>query len=170
MNDLKSKAEFARMRGWHHSYVSKLLRAGVIVALADGRLDVAACDARIAEFRQRHDRRDVTTVTAAGSDKAPAPGSLQESRIRTERLRAELLQMDRDQRAGTLCLASEVRAAAFSSARRARDGMLAIADRLAPVLAAESDSVRVHSLLLGEIRMALHGLADSIEIEGEQKP
>ncbi len=58
--------------------------------------------------------------------------------------------------------ADEIEAVAFR-ARVVRDSLLDIPDRLAAVLAAESDSRKVHALLSAEIRQALEELTGGLE-------
>ena len=57
----------------------------------------------------------------------------------------------------------EVAAAAFNKARIARDALLSIADRLAPILAAQSDAAAIHAALSSEIRTALQELTGGPE-------
>ena len=48
-----TKAEFSRYMGVSKSCVSKWLKMGIIAALPDGRLDLHACDRRVAEYWNR---------------------------------------------------------------------------------------------------------------------
>jgi hypothetical protein len=57
----------------------------------------------------------------------------------------------------------EVEVAAFNKYRTFRDRMLNIPDRLAAVLAAETDPVKVHGLLSTETREALLEFADDVD-------
>jgi len=60
----------------------------------------------------------------------------------------------------------EMQVAAFNRYRTFRDGMLNIPDRLAAVLAAETDPRRVHELLSTEIRKALTEFSDANRANG----
>jgi hypothetical protein len=73
---------------------------------------------------------------------------------------AKICELDYKQRNGELVAAREVKGQAFTLARAVRDGMMGIADRLAPQLAASTDARQVHALLTTEIRVALRALAD----------
>jgi hypothetical protein len=73
-------------------------------------------------------------------------------RARTARLEFERL-------SGTLISADEVRGEAFNAGRRVRAALLAMASRLAPVLAALSDPIEIHRILTAEIRQVLEELA-----------
>ena len=48
-----TKAEFSRYMGVSKSCVSKWLKMGIIAALPDGRLNLHACDRRVAEYWNR---------------------------------------------------------------------------------------------------------------------
>lgn len=86
--------------------------------------------------------------------------NLNESRARREHYQAEKARLEALQGRGELVPAADVRAEAFALARSVRDGMLRVADRLAPLLAATNDARETHRLLTDEIRIALRGLAD----------
>jgi len=55
--------------------------------------------------------------------------------------------------------ADDVKVAAFNRARVVRDALLNIPERLAAVLAAETDEQRVHGMLTAEIRAACEELS-----------
>lgn len=63
--------------------------------------------------------------------------------------------------AGKLVAVDGVRSAAALVGRRVRDSLLTIPDKVAPVIAAETDQARCWKLLDAEIRSALTALADS---------
>ena len=73
---------------------------------------------------------------------------------------AKLTELDFKQRNGELVSTRDVKSQAFTLARAVRDGMMGIADRLAPQLAASTDARQVHALLTTEIRVALRALSD----------
>ena len=73
---------------------------------------------------------------------------------------AKLTELEFKERTGELVSIREVKSQAFALARAVRDGMMGIADRLAPQLAASTDARQVHQLLTEEIRVALRGLSN----------
>ena len=85
---------------------------------------------------------------------------LNDSRARREHYLAEKAKLEALQGRAELLPADQVKKEAFALARAVRDGMLGIADRLAPLLAATTEARQVHQLLDQEIRVALRGLAD----------
>jgi hypothetical protein len=76
---------------------------------------------------------------------------------------ARMSKLDFEERSGKLVSRDEIQVAAFNKFRTFRDGMLNLPDRLAAVLAAESDSAKVHELLATEIRKALLEFADDTD-------
>ena len=84
--------------------------------------------------------------------------TLLEQKIRWNKARATREEMDLKVRTGELIETSKVEHEAFTVARIARDGMLTIADRVAALVTAETDQVKVHALLTQEILTALKGL------------
>lgn len=182
---LISQAEFARRRGFSRQYVSRLVRQGV-VRLVDGKLDPLEADAALAAQREpaRPLRRagggsGATTDRAAGPASAPRtsatgvsshgaasgdlPTLLLKTRIKSEVERAKLLELKAKVEAGKYVDADEVKVAAFNRARVVRDSLLNIPDRVAAVLAAETDPQKVHALLAAEIRGALEELTGGPE-------
>jgi phage terminase Nu1 subunit (DNA packaging protein) len=60
---------------------------------------------------------------------------------------------------GELIEVRDVEKTAFETARKVRDNFLMLPDRLAPILAAETDQIKVKNILSNEIREILKGLA-----------
>jgi hypothetical protein len=77
------------------------------------------------------------------------------ARTSREEVEAENARLDLEERRGRLVDAEDVAAAQFEIARLVRDRMLAIPDRVGPILAAELDPHQVRELLSKEIRLAL---------------
>jgi len=76
------------------------------------------------------------------------PSALTEERSRLVRAKADLAELERGQLSGELINAEEARTIVFSLARYARDSILSLPDRVAPILAAETDSHKVYMILL----------------------
>ena len=72
---------------------------------------------------------------------------------------ALLRQQEYEIKSGIYILAEEVKTAAFNKARIIRDTLLNIPDRIASILASESDQDKVYQLLSDEIKLALDELA-----------
>ena len=180
---------YARHRGVSLRAVQKALASGRISTRPDGRVDPEIADANWARnTAPRPQPVSRTTGTgapvAAASASSPQTGhhhatrrttppeppdpprlesGLEYSKARAvrESYMARLAKIDFEERTEKLISRDEVKVAAFNRFRQFRDGMLNIPDRLAAVLAAESDPRRVYDLLTAEIRKALQEFADA---------
>ena len=74
---------------------------------------------------------------------------------------ARLAKIDYEERTGRLVSKDEVQVAAFNRFRQFRDQMLNLPDRLAAMLAAETDPAKVYEILASEIRKALNEFASA---------
>lgn len=182
MSELVSLREYARRRGVSAMAVSKAAKAGRIT-LVDGKVDVAAADrdwpantnpGQMA-FRQPpapgqdeaidsqvppSEGDQDTENGAADKDKKNTSGAAYgQARAIREGYAARLAKLDYEKEVGSLVAADSVRVLAFKAARTARDQLLSLPDRLAPVLAGESDEFKVHQLLSDEIRRVCDDLA-----------
>ncbi len=165
--------------------LEKLCKTGRLpkscVSLSPVRVDG---DLLLAEYRANVDTRQANTINPGPAKTKPVPAEaavdqakealrrqvaalpadaipeLNESRARKEHYQAELAMLEVGIKQKELVPASDVKAEAFALARSVRDGMLRVADRLAPLLAATTDARETHRLLTEEIRVALRGLAD----------
>lgn len=173
---LVSQAEYARQRGVSRQYIGQMVAKGVIV-LKDRKVDTDQADAALAAVREpaRPERRATPKSEPAPKPIIPAtdlpalpqgggagggdlPTLLLKTRIKSEVEKAKLLEIKARVEAGKYVDADEVKVAAFNKARVARDALMNIPERLAAVLAAETDAARVHAMLTNEIRAALEDL------------
>lgn len=146
--------EYARHRGVSHTAVQKAIRQGRIRTTATGKIDVERADQewkRNSAPPQRLAREPVSP---------PASGvTYAQSRAVRESYLARLAKIEFEKRSSKLIPRDEVTVAAFTIARTVRDNLLNIPDRLAALLAGETDAARVHDLLTEEIRKALNELS-----------
>lgn len=84
-------------------------------------------------------------------------------RARREKALAETAQLELQRSRGRLVDAEQMRLVTFQASRRARDVLLAMADRLAPVLVGLEDELQVHELLRDHVRQTLDELARGLE-------
>ena len=158
---------YARHRGVNLYAVQKAISTGRISTLPDGRIDSDVADA---EWRENTAARPVVapspTVARKRAKEEDEDGigmsSMAYSKARAirEQYQARLAKIDYEERIGKLVAKDEVQVAAFNKFRQFRDHMLNIPDRLAPILAAETEPARVHELVATEIRRALNDFAD----------
>jgi hypothetical protein len=162
---------YAKHRGVTLKAVQKAIQSGRIRTTSDGKIDVDQADA---DWVRNTGPRQATIATSSpvprraqtpAETPRPEPaaaGPLDYARARAvrENYLARLAKIEFEERSGKLVSRDEVQVAAFNKFRTFRDGMLNIPDRVAAVLAAESDPARVHEILATEIRKALLEFAD----------
>ncbi len=85
---------------------------------------------------------------------------LWEERARKEKWLARLRELDYLERSAELVSAKAVEDAAFEAARRLRDDILNIPDRIASLIAAEDRPVKCHQILKTELELALKKLSE----------
>ena len=82
------------------------------------------------------------------------------ARAARELYQAQLSKLELDRERGVLVRADEVRLGAFNMARKARDQLIAIPERLDVVLAATTDPAEVRRILEEEIERICQEIAD----------
>ena len=176
---LMSMTEYAAHRGVSHVAVHKAIKAGRISTI-NGKIDPKVADIQWAQnTRPRADKRrtsdqDMPVATApAALDAVPSLGAADDrdddywtARAKRERAEAAISEMKRAEMEGKLIRTDAVRAAWAKRITSARDALLQIPHRLAPVLAAESDMERVAQLLEDELRQVLDELSRGEELQG----
>ncbi|HMU54836.1 MAG TPA: hypothetical protein PKA61_07510 [Nitrospira sp.] len=97
----------------------------------------------------------------AGDDdhEASEDPALAQSQRKKEEFRAKLVELEYEERVGTLVRKDEVEKEMFQIGRLVRDAVLNVPSRLAGIIAAESDQRKVHDLLERELRQALEALS-----------
>ncbi len=86
---------------------------------------------------------------------------LNESRARREHYQAELAKLEVDHRRSELVATDAVKKEAFNVAKTVREALINIPDRVANLLAAETDASAIHMALTTEITQALEGLVNA---------
>jgi len=182
-----SGKDFAAQRGVHPSRVSQWKRQGRLVLSADGRIDVEASHARLNASldKAKGERRDgnITSIapapaaTAASEPSAGGNGKAQDDqgsgsqkddsgywqhKARREKAEAELSELRALQAAGALISSAGVKRERAETARKVRNAMLAIPDRIAPVVD-PANPARAHKLITDEIQKALRELSTELE-------
>lgn len=174
-----SKSDFAARRGWVKSYVSKLAKQDRLVLTEDGKVDLEATEALLAESadpsktavadRHQQDRiqRDVhsqllpqvePTSTAAPQPAVSEPGKqpdFQKARAHREHYLARLAEMEFHKVEGSLVELAAVRTGAYNAGRMLRDTLLGMPPQLAPELAAMSDPWEIERHLTAALRRTL---------------
>ena len=160
-----SQRAYARHRGVNLSAVQKAIRKGRISTLPDGRIDSDVADREWAANTRvsqpvmpppRRAQQDLDDDQGAGF----GVSQYTKARAVREHYQARLAKIEFEERTGSLVSRDEVQVAAFNRFRQFRDHLLNIPDRVAAMVAAESDPAKVHQILTAEIRKALNDFAD----------
>jgi phage terminase Nu1 subunit (DNA packaging protein) len=164
---LMNQAEYAKHRGVSRVAVHQAVKAQRI-SLIDGKIDPAVADIQwSANTRARAPASPGQTPTDNGATVDPDAGDdgrgYWSARSRREKAEASMAEMKHEEMQGTLIKADAVRSAWSAKITGARDALLQIPSRIAPVLAAETDLARVTALLEAELRQALSELSTNVE-------
>ncbi|MDX9741980.1 MAG: hypothetical protein RBT81_12525 [Gammaproteobacteria bacterium] len=178
MPELISQREYARRRGINHVSVHRAIKAGRITTIK-GKIDPSLADRQWQENTDQSKPRNSVTgkpnqsrptgspsePMAIGSDDDGIIGqstanSYARARAARELYQAQLSKLELDRKRGTLVRADEVRLGAFNMARKARDQLIALPERLAAVLAAIDDPIDVQYILEEEIERICQEVAD----------
>lgn len=165
------------LRGTSHVAVSNAIRDGRLTPPAVRREGNRWVIDPVLADQQWTARTDLTRAASPPMADArparrsqPAPGSrnleatvpsLSTSKAIRAAYDAKMAQLQYQRAAGDLVPAAQVKAEAFELGRTLRDGLMRLADRLAPTLAATADARQVHHLLTEEIRVALRSLGNA---------
>jgi hypothetical protein len=83
------------------------------------------------------------------------------ARAARELYQAQLTKLELDRQNGVLVRADRVRIGAFDMARKTRDQLIALPERVGAILAATEDLAEVHRILEEEIERICHELSDA---------
>ena len=152
---LISQAEFARQQGFTRGYVTKLIKKGII-KLNQGKVD------SIQAVQSMKDHADPSTLIRSDQKNSatdPTPSvDFVTARTMREAFKGRLAKLEFEEKSGKLTDAATVKNDAFEAGRIIRDELLTIPDRLADVLAAETDPRETRKKLYEEIEQVLNRL------------
>jgi hypothetical protein len=150
MEGLVSQAEYARTKKVSKVYIGRLVSDGHIT-LSYGKIDPELADKQIEEA--------FPNGMGEGKKKASSKkSSFSEAKTNEKRLQVSLLELNYQEKAGELVKAKDVQVAAFNEARKLRDNMLNIPDRIAALIAAEDDENAVRKIITDEIEKGLQNI------------
>lgn len=174
--NLISQAEYAKLRGCSEAAVSKAISKNRI-SLIDGKIDPAVADVQWAKnTRVRAGAGRPPSVPSAPSEQlglvpdgagdrqagevsAPGGDDYWKSRSRREAAEAELAEMNLATKRGEVIQVKAVELVWSSALASAREHLLQVRARLAPLLAVETETFRIEQLLDLEHNKALNFLA-----------
>ena len=159
-----SASEYAKHRGVSPGMITKAVSQGRIKPCEyKGKravFDFDECDRSWTQNKDPSNRGWETPERVDDKvDEPPQTMTFNEARTKRERYQAELARLEFEEKAGLLVDVSKVRREYFKQARNARDNLLNIPDRLAPMLIGRSDIHEVRMLMLEEIHKVCDSLA-----------
>jgi hypothetical protein len=149
MEGLVSQAEYARTKKVSKVYIGRLVSEGILT-LVYGKINPELADKQIEEMKPN----GIGDKQKSGGKKS----SFSEARTKEKRLQASLLELSYQEKSGALVKAKDVEVAAFSEARKLRDNMLNIPDRISALIAAEDDENVVRQIITDEIEKGLQNI------------
>ncbi len=156
-----SQRAYARHRGVALSAVQKAIETGRISTQPDGKIDSEQADVEWEQNTRRH--APPAAKREQEDDDASLFGASQYTKARAvrEHYQARLAKIEYEERVAKLVPKDEVQVAAFNKFRQFRDHILNIPDRVAAMVAAETEAAKCYAVLATEIRRALNEFADS---------
>jgi hypothetical protein len=158
-------AGFAKHRGVSKTAVTKWKKRGLLVFLPDGKIDVAASDALLADrpavYRGGAVKSALTPVLSTTMDSStvdPATWSTAEAIRRKEIAQARLRQIEADTAAGLVVPIADITKAVAGEYAVVRTALLAMPAKLAHRLAAAATPQEAGALVDGEVRAVLTAL------------
>jgi pyruvate/2-oxoglutarate dehydrogenase complex dihydrolipoamide acyltransferase (E2) component len=168
--ELVGLREYARRRGVTLQAVQKAIKSGRITPIG-GQIDPEVADIQWQRNTAPNRSAGLAASAAPGGavarapisprgDREPAPAfeaepSLLDVRTRREQAMAELAELELAEKRGELVAVADIRKALAPKLLSVREGLDTLADRLAPILAAEADPAKVYALLKSEHRQIL---------------
>lgn len=152
------QADYVKKHNFTRQYVNKLVNNGTI-KLHNGKVNEETADMAIAAIRQP------MKTSKNATDGMDALGNLStvllKTRIKSEIEKVKYLETKNKEAEKSLVSADGVRIAAFNKGRMVRDALLNIPDRVASILAKETDTNRIHEILTKEIRQIIEEILES---------
>lgn len=161
------------MRGVSRQAINDLVVRGIL-ALHDGRIDVAEADAACKVYLDPAKSQILNALTdLPGTESTPEPDtptdtqdvSFHTARTMREKFNALTAEAGYLKLLGTLTGAADQARVSARRYRALRDKLQSIPDRTCDILAAERDAGVVHDLLVKEIDQALYELSDDARAE-----
>ena len=166
--------EYAQSRGVEYTQLSKWAGQGRFTGDAlrkDGRawlvadpqeLDRQVAAAKSPDRGGRGGAPPIDQALQQQQNQAATIPSFAQSRAIREAYAARLTRLEFDQKSGRLVDKAELKMKLAKLHMAVRDSLRTIPDRVAPIVAAETDQAKIHAMLLKEIGQALEGLSSAI--------
>ena len=167
---------YARMRSCAKSAVEKAIKTKRITPLPDGTIDPERADQEWAKNTfagHTLNRAQAAPAPRSSSALPPEPGpsgdpvaAYLRARAVNETFKAKVSQMEYEERAGKLIPAARASEYAASFSAIVKDGLMAMPDRLSPMLAAVADEKAIHRMLVAEVSALLRKVSKAVADAG----
>lgn len=173
---------YAKHRGLSHTAVQKAIKEGRIKVGSDGRILVAQADkswnantdpgkqanglkgsAKKAAPARREDDDEQEERAAPPQQQAADGISYQTQRAIREGYQARLAKLEYESKTGKLGDVDQMRVAQFTMARKARDALLAVPSRVAPLVIGLETVAEIEKILDDEIRVICSEIARAMQ-------
>ena len=161
--ELISRAEYARRKGVAARTIGKYCQRKII-PLHDNLIDPEEADRELAKILIKplgSGRVSAKGMSCESSNGERLTNSYVEARTAEKQLRVAILELDLQLKRGEMVLTKDVEFAAFNAAREIRDRMLNIPDRIAAIVAAESNEIKVRDIIIEQIENELRSITDT---------
>jgi hypothetical protein len=159
-------AEYAKHRNVSKVQVHKYIKAEQITAVKNGgtyEINPAVADAELdRNLNQSKGGRGGGSGPRVQAPSSPGIPSYSDSRAIRERYAAMILKLEFEEKSAKLIDKAELKMKLAKLHMAVRDSLRTIPDRVAPIVAAETDQAKIHAMLLKEIGQALEGLGSAI--------
>jgi hypothetical protein len=158
-------AEYAKHRDVTKAAVNKYIREGKMTARkVGGQYEI---DPEVADAELRRNLNQSKGGKGGGPINRETPVStgipaLADSRAIREAYAARITKLEYEEKSGRLVDKGELKLRLAKLHMAVRDALRTIPDRVAPIVAAESNQAKIHAMLLKEIGQALEGLGDAV--------
>ena len=163
---------YARARGCSLTAVQKAIASKRITALADGTIDAERANREWAKNTFAGQTvREAAAPERLPMHESPAPTgdpvtAYLRARAVKESFQARTAELDYKERAGKLIDAARASEYAATFSAIVKDGLMAMPDRLAPMLAAVDDEKTIHRMLGAEITALLRKVSKAVADAG----
>lgn len=187
-NETMSMSEYARHRGITKQAVSKLVKEDRLLLTEEGKINVGISDALMdasprtikpgesdpqkgvvkGKRKRRATKKRIKPLSDREKKDLKTVLDYPEARAKLTKYKAELAKLALEEEKGKLVRASKVKKEAFECARRTRNKVLSVVDRVSGIIAAESDEIKIKEILDKELREVLEELSTSVITTNEK--
>lgn len=160
---------YAARKGISDTAVRKAIKSGRITLTKNGKINPALADrqweantdpAQVYAIKEDSSARTASSETASLANSGSIGVSYQQSRAIREAYEARLKKLEFDERTGKLISTETVQREAFNAARKTRDMILNVPDKVIPLLIGKTDIHEMKEILRKELLRTLENLAN----------